>query len=194
MAQPSTARPDAATVGRGAVAGLAAFVVGYVLTYAWRAPAVADSLRGLNVLAGLLGVETVPTWKGVAWLFYGAHGATTRFPTLGGGTELVNVVEQSGDGTVALLYVLVPALLLLAGAAAARVAGARTAGEGGGAGATVAVGYVVPAVAGTVLAAHAIGETGASIAPDPVTGALLAGVVYPTAFGAIGGAAASYLS
>lgn len=191
MAQLSNARPDAATVGRGTAAGLAAFVVGYVLTYTWRAPAVSDSLRGLNVIAGLLGVEAVPTWKGVAWLYYGAHGATTRFPTLGGGTELVNMVEQSGDGTVALLYVLVPVLLLLAGAVAARAAGARTSGEGAVAGAMVVLGYVVPAAAGMVLASHAIGETGASIAPDPVTGVLLAGVVYPAAFGAIGGVASS---
>jgi hypothetical protein len=193
MAQPSRNRPDATTLATGAVAGLAAFAVGYVLTYAWRAPAVNDSLRGLNFLAELVGAEAIPTWKGVAWLFYGAHGVATRFPTLGGGTELVNMVEQSGDGTVALLYVLVPVLLLVAGGLAARLADADSPGEGAAAGATVVVGYVVLAAVGTVLAAHAIGDTGSGIAPDPVTGVLLAGVVYPLVFGGVGGALASYL-
>lgn len=192
MAQPSS-RPDAGTLIRGAVAGMAAFVVGYVVTYAWRAPSVSDSLRGLNFLAQLLGVDTIPTWKGVGWLFFGAHGVATRFPLPGGGTELVNMVEQSGDGTVAVLYVLVPLLLVLAGAATARLADAIDSAEAAVAGATVAVGYVVMAALGTFLFAHAIGDTGASIAPDPVTGLLLAGVVYPAVFGGIGGALSSYL-
>ncbi len=192
MDEPSS-RPDAPTVVRGALAGLAAFVVGYVLTYAWRAPAVSDSLRGLNFLASLLGVETIPTWKGVAWLFYGAHNVATRFPTPGGSPELVNLVERSGDGTVALLYLLVPVLLLLAGAATARLADTRSPVEGATAGATVAVGYLVLATVGTVLFAYAIGETGASIAPDPVTGVLLAGAVYPVLFGALGGAGSSFV-
>lgn len=192
MTQPST-RPDRATAARGAVAGVAAFLVGYVVTYAWRAPSVNDSLRGLNVLAQLLGIDAIPTWKGVGWLFYGAHGVATRFPTPGGGTELVNMVEQSGDGTVALLYALVPVLLLLAGAAAARLADAVDTAEAAAAGATVAAGYLVLAAIGTVVFAHAIGDTGASIAPDPLTGVLLAGLVYPLAFGAIGGALSSYL-
>lgn len=191
MAQSST-RPDRATLTKGAVAGVAAFVVGYLVTYAWLAPSVDDSLRGLNLLAQLLGIDAIPTWKGVGWLFYGAHGVATRFPTAGGGTELVNLVEQSGDRTAVLLYVLVPVLLLLAGAIIARLAAADAPDEGAVAGATVAVGYVVLAVVGTVGFAHAIGDTGASIAPDPLTGVLLAGVGYPLVFGAVGGALSSY--
>jgi hypothetical protein len=192
MAQPST-RPDTATVIRGAAAGLAAFLVGYVLTYAWRAPSVSDSLQGLNFLAQLLGIDAIPTWKGVGWLFYGAHGVATRFPTPGGGTELINLVEQSGDGAVALLYVIVPVLLVLAGAATARLVDADDTTEAALAGATVAVGYLVLAAVGTVLFAHGIGDTGSSIAPDPVTAILLAGVLYPVVFGAVGGALSSYL-
>lgn len=191
MASTSGGRPDAAMVGRGAVAGLCAFIASYGITYGWRAPAVADSLRGVNVLATLLGVDAIPTWKGVAWVFYGAHGVATRVPTPGGGTELVNVIEQSGDGTVALLYVLVPVVLVLAGAVTARLSGTRSPAAGATAGATVVVGYVVPAVGGIVIAAHAIGDTGASIAPDPVAGVLLAGLLYPVACGALGGAMAS---
>ncbi|MFB6353438.1 MAG: hypothetical protein ABEJ92_05075 [Halobacteriales archaeon] len=82
MARPST-RPDARTLARGTVAGFIAFLVGYVLTYAWCAPSVNDSLRGLNFLAQLLGIDAIPTWKGVGWQFYGAHGVATRFPTPG---------------------------------------------------------------------------------------------------------------
>ena len=191
MAQ-STNRPATGTALRGAAAGAVAFVAGYVITYAWRAPSVSDSLEGLNFLAELFGIEAIPTWKGVAWLFFGAHGVVTRFPRPTGGTELVNLVEQSGDGTVAALYLLVPVLLLLAGAATARLNDARAPGDGALAGATAAGGYVVLAAALTFLSAHAIGDTGASIAPDPITGVLLAGVVYPLVFGAIGGAIASY--
>lgn len=188
----SAIRPDLPTIVRGAVAGIVAFVFGYVIMYAWRASAVTDSLRGLNFVVQLLGIEAIPTWKGVAWLFYGAHGVTTRFPLPAGGPELVNLIEQSGDGTLALAYVLVPVILLLVGAVTARLAGARSAVEGGAAGATIAVGYVVLATVGTVVTAHAIGDAGSSIAPDPVTGVLLAGAVYPLVFGAIGGTLASH--
>ncbi|MFB6353439.1 MAG: hypothetical protein ABEJ92_05080 [Halobacteriales archaeon] len=103
------------------------------------------------------------------------------------------MVEQSGDGTVALLYVLVPVLLVLAGAATAWLVDAVDTAEAAVAGATVAVGYFVLAAVGTVLFAHGIGDTGTSIAPDPVTGSLLAGVVYPVVFGAVGGALSSVL-
>lgn len=48
----------------------------------------------------------------------------------------------------------------------------------------MAVGYLVPSVVGVFLFA-----TG-NVAPDAVTGILLAGVVYPLAFGAAGGVAA----
>lgn len=182
---------DLASVARGGAAGVAAFVVGYVLTYAWRAPAVADALAGLNVIARLLGIEAIPTWKAVTWLFFGAHGVATRIPLVGGGTRPVNLVEQSGDATVALLYVLVPVLLVLAGGASARLVRARSARAGALVGSTVAVGYVVPVVVGLVASAHAVGDAGVTIAPDPVTGVLLAGVIYPVAFGAVGGAAAA---
>ena len=47
------------------------------------------------------------------------------------------------------------------------------------------------AVAGaTVAFAYGVGDAG-SVHPDYVTGALLAGVVYPAAFGSIGGAISS---
>lgn len=192
MVQPSSARPDVVMITRGGAIGLAAFGVGYVLTYAWRAPAVSDSLRGLNFLATVLGVEAIPTWKGVAWVFYGAHGVATRFPTAGGGTQLINMVEQTGNGMVALLYVLVPILLLLAGAAAAWLADPDSPVEATVTGAAVAAGYLVAAAIGTVLFAHAIGDSGASIAPDPITGVLLAGLLYPFVLGALGGLLASY--
>lgn len=191
MARRSTVRPDGRTLIGGAVTGLGTFGVGYVLTYAWRAPAVNEMFSGLNFLANLLGVESIPTWKAVAWLFYGAHGATTEFPRIGGGTELVNLVERSG-GEVALLYALVVVLLLLAGATTAWLAGADTTREAGIAGATIATGYAIAATAGTVATAHPIGGAGAHIAPEPVTAVLLAGVLYPVVFGTIGGILARY--
>ena len=188
----TTTRPDAATAVESGLIGLVSFVVGYVLTYAWRAPAVNDSLSGLNFLAQLLGVDAIPTWKAVGWLFFGAHGVGTRFPTPGGGTEIVNLVEQSGDGTVALLYLLVPLLLVLAGAFGSWRAEAGDRSSAAVAGALVAIGYFLLAAIGTVLFTHGIGDTGRSIAVDPLTGVLLAGLIYPVVFGAIGGVLASF--
>jgi hypothetical protein len=56
----------------------------------------------------------------------------------------------------------------------------------------VAIGYFLLAAIGTVLFAHGIGDTGRSIAVDPITGVLLAGLIYPVVFGAIGGVLASF--
>lgn len=178
----------------GAVTGGAAYALGYLLTYTWKATAVSESLRGINAVAELLGAEAIPAWKAVGWLFYSAHLAATRVPTLGGGTTMVNLVERSGDGSLALLYLLVPALLLLAGIAAARLGGTDDAVAGAVAGAAVAVGYLPLALGGAVVLVHPIGETGARVAPDPVGAALIAGLVYPLAFGAVGGAVAGALS
>jgi hypothetical protein len=193
MASTTDPPVDRATAVRGAAGGVAAYLLGYLLTYAWRAPAVEESLRGVNFVAELFGGETVPTWKAVGWLFYNAHVVATRVPALGGGDRMVNFVSQSDDGTFVLLYALVPVLLVLAGAAVARYGNAERPGSGAAAGAAVIVGYLPLAVVGAFAFAHTFGGD-LRVAPDLVTAVALAGVVYPAFFGAIGGALWSWLS
>jgi len=79
------------------------------------------------------------------------------------------------DSFAALAFVAPPLLLLAAGLAVGRAAGAndRDPADAELAGPTAAVGY------GLLSATE-------SVTPDPVTGVLLAGVVYPVVFGAGG--------
>ncbi|WP_135806643.1 transporter [Halorussus marinus] len=174
----------------GAMAGVTAWLAGYLVAYVWKAAEVSEALRGVGFVSQLLGGGSVPVWKGVSWLFLNAHFVDVRFPTVAGGSRMVNFVT-GGDGPIAL--VAAPALALA-------VAGALVAYDRRGslldratAGATVVAGYLPASVAVAFLATHALGDTGAAIAPDPVTGVLLAGLVYPVAFGALGGAATAAL-
>ncbi|NHN59549.1 MULTISPECIES: transporter [Halorussus] len=176
------------TLARGAVAGAAAWLLGYLVAYVWKAEAVAEALRGVGVVSQLLGGEAVPAWKGVTWLFLNAHFVATRVPTVAGGTRTTNFVTGEG-GSVALLA-LPAVLLLVAGFLAARGRrGGATAGAA--AGAALVVGYLPLSAAAAFATTHAIGETQATVSADPVTAILLAGAVYPVALGAVGGAAAT---
>jgi len=193
MAPSADAAVDRTTLLRGAAAGVVAYLLGYLVTYAWQAPSVDESLQGINFVASLLGGQTVPTWKAVGWLFYNAHVVATRVPTVGGGERVVNFLDAADDGSLVLLYALVPVLLVLAGAAVARYGKADRPGTAAAAGASVVVGYFPLAVVGEFAFAHTFAE-GVRVAPDPVTAVALAGIVYPAFFGAVGGAAWSWLS
>lgn len=187
MAPDANRSVDANTLLRGGVAGAVAFLLGYVLTYAWKAPAVQDALSGVNALASLVGARTVPTWKAVGWLFFNAHVVVTRVPAVGGGDRMVNFIATSNDGSLVLLYVLVPVLLVLAGIAVARYDRADRPATGAAAGAAVTAGYLPLSVVGALAFRHAFGQ-GVTVAPDLVTAVAVAGVVYPAFLGALGGA------
>ncbi|MFC7079707.1 hypothetical protein [Halorussus caseinilyticus] len=176
----SDGRVRRGTLARGAVAGVGAWLLGYLLAYVWKARAVSEALEGVGFVSRLLGGEAIPAWKGVTWLFLNAHFVATRFPTVTGGTRTTNVV--TGEGGSTLLLALPPLLLLVAGAVAAY-------GRPGGlaAGAALALGYLPLSAMAAFVTTHAIGDTWAAISADPVTAILLAGVVYPAAFGAVGG-------
>lgn len=192
MASPADDGPDLASLLRGGVGGVVAFLLGYVVTYAWRAQAVEQQLRGINTIAELLGGQAIPTWKAVGWLFLNAHVVATRVPSLGGG-DLVNFIDASDDGTLVLLYVLVPAVIVLVGAAIARYGRTDRVGTAAASGATVVAGYLPAAVLFTLAVPHTVGG-GARIAPDLVTAVAVAGVLYPAFFGAVGGAVWYWLS
>jgi hypothetical protein len=174
-------------LARGAIGGAGAWLVGYLVTYVWKAEAVSESLRGVGFVSELLGGEAVPAWKGVTWLFLNAHFVATRIPTIAGGTRTTNFV--TGEGGSTLLLALPVVLLVVAGAVAAY---GKSGGplDGAKAGGSVVFGYVVFSAGAAFLSSHAIGDTQAAVSPDPVTAILLAGAVYPLVFGAVGGALA----
>lgn len=184
---------DRTTAIRGAGAGAVAFLLGYLLTYVWRAPAVDEQLQGINALAELLGAQTIPTWKAIGWLFFNAHAVATRVPAIGGGDRMVNFISAAEGGSLTILYVLVPALLVLAGAAVSRYGPADRVANAAAAGATVVAGYLPLALISAFAVGHTFGE-GITVAPDMVTAVALAGLVYPAFFGAVGGAAWHWLS
>jgi hypothetical protein len=177
------------TVGTGAVAGVVAVALEYLVVYVWTADSVQDSLAGLNAIAEFVGADPIPTWKGVGWLFYNAHAVPFHYPTLVGGRASENAVA-SGEYS-ALLY-LVPVLgLLAAGTLLARRAAATDVGDGAVAGATVTAGYAPVALAGVWLVR--VERSAGTVGPDLATALLLAALVYPLALGGAGGALAAAL-
>lgn len=190
----------------GLLSGVATFFLGFAVTYALVAREVEAALSGVNAVAALFGEAAVPTWKAVGWAFYNAHLVALEIP-MPGGTVSRNLIAAEG-GSVA-LYLVPPALLTLAGWFVARTAydlgGSRvgvppTEADGGSsvsitdgarAGAAVVVGYLLVAVAGAfVLSADAFGAT---VGPDLLGAAAVAGLLYPLLFGALGGAVAVVL-
>ncbi|WP_435128017.1 transporter [Halobaculum sp. D14] len=190
MSQTASRSPtDDVPFGVGAVAGVAAYALGYLVTYLWQSGAVREQLNAFNFLAELLGGDPIPVWKGVGWYFYNAHFVDVLVPGLGG-ARTANFIASADGGNIALLYAVPPVLLLLAGAAAGALSDADVPSDGAVAGLSVVPAYFVFAAAGTFLFAYGVGDAG-SVHPDYVTGVLLAGVVYPAVFGGVGGAAAS---
>lgn len=179
-----------ATLVRGALAGVGAWLLGYLVVYVSKADAVSESLRGVGFVSQLLGGEAIPAWKGVSWLFLNAHFVSTKFPTIAGGTRTMNFV--TGEGGSTLLLVLAPLLLVAAGLLTAYGRG-ESLSERVKAGATISLGYLPLSAVVALVTTHAIGDTEAAIAADPVTAVLLAGIIYPVVFGALGGAASDVL-
>ncbi|TKX84156.1 transporter [Halorubrum sp. SS5] len=174
----------------GAVAGAAAYLLGYLSVYLTQSGRIEEGLSGLNFLAELFGNDPISAWQVSGWMFYNAHFVETVFPALFGGTQSRNLLmEAEGAG---FLFVVPPLLLLVGGLVAGRVAEADSPLAGARSGALVAAGYLPLALVGAFLFRYAVGDGG--VAPDIVTAVLLAGAVYPAAFGALGGAGSSLLS
>lgn len=172
----------------GAVAGIAAWLVGYVLTYVVVAGEVRDSPLH-RVLEAFDGEPA--TYEMVGWVFYNAHFVETVFrdvPVLGSYATSYVGGEQ---GFTPLLYVVPPALLLAAGIAVATLRGVDTPSEGAAVGLTVVPGYLLASVVGAFLAEVTLGA--ASGAPDLLPAVVLAGIVYPVVFAGGGGVVAAVL-
>lgn len=180
------------SIALGALAGVAAYLLGYLLAGVLASGDVPASLR-----------DTVPTWKTTGWYFYNAHFVDlTSTLQIGGATggSTGSLIEGSDSGTVQLLYVVPPIAVALAGAALFRWLDGDTDVAGAAArGALVVVGYLPLAVVGAVATGHTV-ETGVPLVevsgtfePQLVPAIVLAGILYPIVFGAVGGAIASRL-
>jgi hypothetical protein len=180
-------------VGTGAVAGVGAWLCGYLVTYLATIDGIQKDLRtvGLETLVGE-GVD----WQVVGWLFYNAHGVDTRVPRTGG-FQFVTSNQNflaAADGSLWLLYLLPVVTIGVAGAAVAwRHSGTdRTTTDAAIVGATVGVGYLLCTVAGLLLFGIDVGD--GTIRPDPIPATLLAGIVYLLAMGGLGGVVGSSLA
>jgi len=172
------------TAGLGAVAGAAAYALGYLVAYVSESGSIEEQLGVFNAVTELLGGDPIPAWQAVGWLFYNAHLVETSIPAFAG-TRTINLLAEGS----AAFYLLPPLVLVAAGFAVATLADAEEPGTGGAAGALVTLGYLPLAAVGIAVFSYAVGD--GAIAPDAVTAIGVAGVVYPAVFGAVGGAIGS---
>lgn len=200
-------------VGRAAGLGAAAYLVGFLLTYAWlgrSASAVAADVtvkvraaapgRGAvaeQPLSSLVGADIDPaTWAG--WLWSNAHFVGVvewSYPT---STVAVPNLLFAGDASWLVLFAVPPVLLAAAGALAARGESADTVAElpvlrlrlpaGAVRGMGVWVGYLPISVLGAFGFSTPTAHAGlAPFAPSLVGAFVIAGLGYPLAFGGLGG-------
>jgi len=177
-------RLDARTAVTGAATGIGAYLLGYLIIYVTQRGSVEERFSAFNAVTDLFGGDPIPVWQGVGWLFYNAHLVAIRVPGIGGSTTQ-NVIGDADGGVTTLLYLFPPVLLIGAGYAVATLSTAEVPAI---AGAFTVVGSLPRAILGIVLFSYSVGD--GAIEPDAVTAVLLAGIVYPAVFGAIGGAAA----
>lgn len=173
-------RTRSGTLVRGTIAGGVTFLLGYLATWI-----LAGTKAATITATGPFG-GSIPDWKAVLWLFYDSQFVGTRTPTvtgpdgaLWGGGELVDTVNVLG---VEYLYAVPVVLLVAAGATVAMTTNAMTPRNGLLAGITVTIGYLALTVLGLFAA------TAGGIAPSPLRALVVAGIVYPVVFGAVGGA------
>lgn len=173
----------------GAALGAVSFLIGYVLTF---------------VMVTIDGVETgdAPSWKVAGWVFYGGHNVEMQSSLSGGGesrSETFSVFAESDvsglTSTVPeFVYLLVPVVVLVLAGFLLYVLVGRSLDVGGavGVGASVTLGYVVLSLLGTFLFEYSesVGsgdvQVTLSVGPELLTAIVIAGIVYPVLFGAVG--------
>jgi hypothetical protein len=181
---------DAAAVLRGAAAGAAAFAAAYVVAFVlWQTfdvpnPRTIDGTFRLVILADLRG--GAPAWKAAGHVLLNAQFVDSSHPAAGS----INLVHTARNSLLALAYGAPPLALAAAGSAAAVRAPIASIGRAGAAGALVVVGYLPIVVAGAVV--FSIAAPSAFLEVPVVTAVVLAGVVYPVVFGALGGTIAGF--
>lgn len=166
----------------GAVAGAVAWLVGYLTVYLTQSGAVEERLQEFNLVIELFSGDPIPSWQAVGWFYYNAHFVETNIPVLG---STINRNFVPMEGSSLLLYLIAPIVLLLAGFTIAYLLESEMSDSGPMLGSLVALGYLPLSFLGVFVFGFDVGS--GTIAPDPITGILLAGFVYPLVFGAIGG-------
>jgi hypothetical protein len=173
---------------QGAVAGVAAYVLGLVVTFLLLT---IDSEVDLDAL----GQGEASTLDVVGWFFYSAHFVDIESEvSFGGATEstTTNIISEASTQFPSVVYHAVPIVLLIAVGffiASTLDLWNPSASDVGAAGATVVVGYLPLALVGTFLFESSSGQ--ASTAPTLLMSVLLLGVVFPLVLGAIGGVLSS---
>lgn len=178
----STDRPP---VVLGALGGLGAWILGYVVVFLAASTNVQDSAvqRFLEAAGG-----EPATYEMVGWVFFNTHlvDIVAEVPLLG--SFSINTVGTD-DGFSAALY-LIPVVMLFAVAlGVTRYSGADDPVSGFTAGLTLLPGYLLLTLVGLFLFEVSIGDATAS--PEFVDGILFAGIAYPAVFAGAGGIAAS---
>lgn len=180
-----TTDTDSRPYVESAVAGVAAWLVGYVFTYLLIATDIEQS--PLNRLVEFFEGDSA-TYELVGWVFYNAHLVDISYEGISIFTPPRSFVGGE-EGFTVLLYLIPPALLLIAGLAIGRYRGVTKPNGGAVTGALVTPGYLILSTVGVFLFSVSVG--GASGAPDLVPAIALAGLVYPVVFGALGGVLAA---
>lgn len=166
----------------GVVAGIVAFLINYILAFIlWTGTTFPDTVSGV-IREFIISEVSDPVFAG--WLLFGGHAVGVDFPTIIGSTTQ-NAIGIVSEPTTSLLYVTVPVVLLAGGIALARAHGASTVTDGAIAGSFLTLGYFPLVAIGAFL--FAAGGDGATAQPAFAPAMLLAGLVYPTVMGAVGG-------
>jgi len=161
----------------GLVAGHAAWIAGYLCTFA-----VTWSDNHEAVLAAALGETPMPElYQTVGWVFYSAHGVgiIVEPAARGGPVASFTVTLVGPDGLTPLLYAVPAVLLVAAGALVALRSGVERPREGLVAGLAVVPGYFVLAVVGKLATSTAWSMGPGGTAGPGAVGVLLVGVLYP---------------
>ncbi|MFP4626630.1 MAG: hypothetical protein ACLFNI_08580 [Natronomonas sp.] len=168
----------------GAIAGVFAWLVGYVFTYALTGTDLRES--GLNAIIEFTGGESA-AYELVGWVFFNAHFVDVVYTGIPIRNPPASFVGGE-EGFTVLLFLVPPALLFAAGLGLGRYYGVTGPNRGAITGVLVVPGYLVLSVFGAFLfRVSALGATGE---PEFLTAILLAGIIYPLVFGGLGGAVA----
>lgn len=187
---------DELPLKEGALFGAVAYVVGYALTYVLLT---VDGEVEPSELGSFLTVDLASGYQVVGWFFYGAHFVSTELTgsgNAGSATIGGNVLSETTTQIPSVVYYAVPIVLLVAAGYALVTyldLGDVSTEAAAKSGSALAVGYLPLAIVGTIVFSGSVSQGGQSISmgPDLVTGALLAGIVFPLVLGAAGGALAS---
>lgn len=172
----------------GFVVGIAAWLVGYAVTYLVVAPGVRDS--GLNRLVDALNGQPATT-EMVGWVFFNAHFVDTvvhGIPFVGSRTT---AFIGGDNGFTAALYLIPPVVLVLGGALLTRYVTRDGDSVDVFTGATLLSGYALASLVGAFAFEVSVGSAVAR--PDLVPAIALAGIAYPVVFGTAGSLTASLL-